>query len=135
MANEMFTTRSGKQVEVPDFVIPASEMTSILRLKEDFEARGEHLSLLGVVIHVIEKGIGTTRNYWKNSENQKGNRDLGKVIKFMLSRGATMNSIAEFLEQKTGKRIALDAPAPPEAELTEAELNELEKATSPNGAK
>lgn len=145
MANEMFTTRSGKQVPVKVFTIPPVEMASIMRLQEDFAQRGEHLSLLGVVLHVIDKGISTTRNYWKNVQKQKGNRDLGKVITFMLSKGANMQAIAEFLEQKTGKKIALDAPSngqPTETgdgdlDVEESELltdEQLEAATSPNAA-
>lgn len=74
----MFTTREGKQVKVESWTIPASEMVSILRIKEDFEARGEHLSTFGVVSHLLSQGITSTRNYWKSAEANKNRRDFAK---------------------------------------------------------
>lgn len=83
MANEngksVFTQKSGQQVEVKDFVIPAHDVVSILRIKEDFEARGEYLSMYGVVSHLISQGITTTRNYWKSQETAKNRRDFAKA--------------------------------------------------------
>ena len=128
MANEMFTTREGKQVPIVPFTLDGPQMVTILRMKEDLAAHGEHLSTYGVVDYILDKGAQALRNYWKNSAKQKDNRDLGKVITFMLSKGASMQSIAQFLEEKTGKKVALDTPEP---ELTEAEL---EAATSPNSS-
>jgi len=78
MTDTMFTTRDGKQVKVEPFYIPASEMTSVLRLQEDFEKRGEHLSLLGVVLHLLSQGNTSTRNYWKSAEANKNRRDFAK---------------------------------------------------------
>jgi hypothetical protein len=82
MANEngksVFTKRDGTQVEVKDFVIPAHDVVAILRLKEDFEQRGEHLSLYGVVSHLLSQGATTTRNYWKSQETAKNRRDFAK---------------------------------------------------------
>ena len=73
-----FTTRKGNIVEVKDGVIPASEMTSILRLKEDFAQRGEFLSTYGVILHVVAQGIKSTRHYWKAAEKLKNKSEFAK---------------------------------------------------------
>jgi hypothetical protein len=73
-----YTNRQGELVEVESFTISASAMTSIHRLKEDFEQRGEHLSLQGVVLHVLDKGISATRHYWNASEQNKNKREFAK---------------------------------------------------------
>jgi hypothetical protein len=81
MTSETFTKRDGTEVPVPEFKIPPSVVTSLLRLQEDFEARGEHLSLTGVVLHVLDKGVSATRSYWTNSAKQAGIRELGKLVR------------------------------------------------------
>jgi hypothetical protein len=80
MANEMFTTRYGKQVPVPVLVIPSGYVTSLMRLQEDYIQRGEHLSLLGVVLDVIDKGKSQVRNQWKNGDLSKNRRDFAKAV-------------------------------------------------------
>jgi hypothetical protein len=78
MANE-FTKKDGTVVEVQDYVISAADMTSLLRLQEDFAERGEHLSIKGVILHVIDKGITTTRNYWTAMGKNKNRREFSKL--------------------------------------------------------
>lgn len=80
MANEkeLFTNRNGERVEISEFRIPAAAMISILRLQEDFAERGEHLSLYGVVTHVIDKGVSSTKHYWAAAEKNKDRRDFAK---------------------------------------------------------
>jgi hypothetical protein len=146
MANEqLFTTKKGLRVPVKEFQLTPSMMLSLMRLQEDFQSRGEHLSMTGVVIHVIDKGIQTTRNYWKNIEQSTRRRNLGKAMEYLLSKGADAKQIAEFLQAQTGKKVELGAatssvvPDPEsepeviviegEAEMTE---QELDAATSPN---
>ena len=73
------TLRSGKVVEVKPFTIEPATMVSVLRLKEDFELRGEHLSTNGVILHLIDKGISVTRNYWTNVDRNKSRRDFSKL--------------------------------------------------------
>lgn len=149
MANETFTTRSGKQVPIVPFTLDGPMMVSVLRIKEDFAKRGEHLSTYGVVATILDKGLQATRNYWKNSAKQKENRDLGKVIQFMLSRKVPLPQIASFLEEKTGKKVVLENLAETESDETPEESDEvvfsesteelteeeLEQATSPNSTK
>jgi hypothetical protein len=74
----VFTRRDGVMVEVSDFVVSASEMVSVLRLKEDFEQRGEYLSIKGVMLHILDKGITSTRHYWNASDQNKNRRDFAK---------------------------------------------------------
>ena len=139
MANETFTTREGKEVPIVPFTLTAVQMVSILRIKEDFADHKEHLSTYGVIDAIIDRGIKATRNYWKNSEKQKDNRDLGAAIKLMLAKKVPMSVIAQFLEEKSGKRVQLDAVEPEpseEIDLTE-EVNtlseeDLEAATRPS---
>ena len=73
-----FTKRDGTEVEVEDYTISAADMTSILRLKEDFEEREEYLSLRGVVLQVLSRGDKAIRNSWKSGEVNKNRRDFSK---------------------------------------------------------
>jgi len=78
MANEMYTNRKGQMVPVPEVVLPPSTVVTLLRLKEDFEARGEHLSMLGVVLDVCDKGVRQVKNQWKNGDINKNRRMFSK---------------------------------------------------------
>jgi hypothetical protein len=78
MANEMYTNRQGKMVPVPEVVLPSSTVVTLLRLKEDFEQRGEHLSMLGVVLDVCDKGVRQVKNQWKNGDINKNRRMFSK---------------------------------------------------------
>jgi hypothetical protein len=77
MANE-FTKRDGSVIEVEDFTVDAAQMTSVLRLKEDFEQRGEYLSIKGVMLHILDKGITSTRHYWSAMDQNKNRREFAK---------------------------------------------------------
>lgn len=84
MANETnghatFTRRDGVEVSVEPYTLSAADMTSILRLQEDFAERGEHLSVKGVILHIIDKGITTTRNYWTAMGKNKDRREFSKL--------------------------------------------------------
>src|SRR5262249_54843434 len=80
MDNEkaIFTTRKGDLVEIESYSVAAETMTSVHRLKEDFEARGEYLSIQGVMLHVIGKGIAATRHYWDAADKNKDRRDFAE---------------------------------------------------------
>lgn len=141
--NEMFTTRSGRQVAVPTITIPKSEVVSLMRLQEDFTARGEHLSMLGVLLDVLDKGTRQVRNQWKNVDKAKDNRKFAEAIApFMadpVTNAAEITRIATLYGKIKGTPVELSAkPEPePEPELEpELELTEeqLEAATTPDGA-
>lgn len=131
MANEMFTTRSGKQIPVPEVKIPASVVVSLLRLTEDHLARGERISLLGVLLDVIDKGIRQSRNQWKNGDLSKNRRDFAKAVApYMRDPVKFAAEIQEYAVQFgmiTGTPVELSAE--PEPELTE---EQLEEATAPS---
>lgn len=152
MANEMFTTRSGKQVPVPVVTLPATEVVSLLRLQEDFIRRGEHLSMLGVLLDVLDKGRRQVRNQWKNGDLSKNRRDFAKAVApYMVNPAKYAVDIAQLAKQYgliNGNTVDLSdptaesddqepetEPAPEHKSDSEPELteSELEKATAPEG--
>ncbi len=152
MANEMFTTRSGKQVPVPVVTIPATEVVSLLRLQEDFIRRGEHLSMLGVLLDVLDKGRRQVRNQWKNGDLSKNRRDFAKAVApYMVNPAKYAVDIAQLAKQYgliNGNTVDLSdptaesddqepktEPAPEHKSDSELDLteSELEKATAPEG--
>lgn len=133
MANEMFTTRSGRQVAVPDLAIPSHEVTSLMRLQEDFIQRGEHLSLLGVMLDVLDKGKRQVQNQWKNGDLSKNRRNFAKAVGPYMSNPAKyateIQNLARAHGLVSGTQVDLsDMPEPDADELTS---EELEAATSP----
>lgn len=140
MANEMFTTRSGRQVPIPTFVIPPSELISIMRLQEDFIKRGEHLSLLGVVLDVLDKGVRQVRNQWKNGDLSKNRRDFAKAVApYMVNPAKYASDIAQLAKHYglvNGHTVDLSDPDPDSVETQDGELTDeqLEAATSPDKA-
>ncbi len=81
MANEMFTTRSGKQVPIPEITLPADIVTSAMRLREDYGLRGQVYSLSGCILEMLSKGNDTIRAHWKAAAKNKDLRDTGKAVK------------------------------------------------------
>jgi hypothetical protein len=132
MANEMFTTRSGRQVAVPTLSIPPHEVTSLMRLQEDYTERGEHLSLLGVMLDVLDKGKRQVQNQWKNGDLSKNRRNFAKAVAPYMSNPAKYASEIQQLAQAHGlvKGSVVDLS---EAEPEPSE-EELEAATAPEKA-
>ena len=81
MANELFTTRSGKQIPVPEIVLPKNVVTSAMRLREDYALKGQAYSLTGVILEMLSKGNDTIRAHWKAAAKNKELRDTGKAVK------------------------------------------------------
>lgn len=79
MSNELFTTRNGRQVPIPVVTLPATEVVSLMRLKEDHEVRGSHLSLLGVLLDVLDKGKRQVKTQWRNGDLNKDRREFAKA--------------------------------------------------------
>jgi len=134
MANEMFTTRNGRQVAVPMLNVPSHEVTSLMRLQEDYVQRGEHLSLLGVLLDVLDKGKRQVQNQWKNGDLSKNRRNFAKAVAPLLrdpvKNAAAISSLAIAHGLVSGGTVVdMSATEESEAELTE---EELEQATSPN---
>jgi hypothetical protein len=136
MANEMFTTRSGHQVPVATYVILPEHMVSIMRLKEDFEARGEYLSLHGVILDILDKGIRQIRNQWKNGDLSKNQRNFAKSVAVYMSDPSKYSKEIAALAVRhglvKGTQVELSAPSAPEPTVEELTVEELEAATSQN---
>lgn len=136
MANEMFTTRNGRQVPVSSYSILPEHMVSIMRLKEDFEQRREYLSLHGVIMDILDKGIRQIRNQWKNGDLSKNRRDFAKAVApYMVNPAKYAVEIAELAKRHglvSGESVDLSTAEPePSDELTE---EQLEQATAPQAA-
>lgn len=140
MANELFTTRSGRRIPVVVVTVPSSEVVSLMRLKEDFEQRGEHLSMLGVLLDVLDKGKRQIRNQWKNGDQNKNRRDFAKAAAPYMSNPAKYTVEIQQLAIKhglvAGTQVDLSDPDPDSLETQDGELTEeqLEAATAPEGA-
>ncbi len=140
MANELFTTRSGKQIPIPSYVILPETMVSILRLKEDFEKRNEHLSLHGVILDILDKGIRQVRNQWKNGDLSKNRRDFAKTVApYMINPAKYAADIAQLAKRYglvNGEQVDLSDTTEEETdEPTDNPTDEqLEKMTSPEEA-
>jgi hypothetical protein len=135
MANEMFTTRSGRQVAVPVLVIPSHEVTSLMRLQEDYTARGEHLSMLGVLLDVLDKGKRQVQNQWKNGDLSKNRRNFAKAVApYMVNPAkyaAEISQLAKAHGLVNGNVVDLSSmPEPDQDEITE---EQLDAATAPSG--
>jgi hypothetical protein len=121
MANEMFTTRSGRQVAVASLTIPSHEVTSLMRLQEDYIERGEHLSLLGVLLDVLDKGKRQVQNQWKNGDLSKNRRNFAKAVApYMTDPAKYLTEIQQLAKAHgmiKGTTVDLSAPEPTDEEL------------------
>lgn len=129
MANELWTNRSGKQLPVPTVIVPVTEVISLLRLQEDFIQRGEHLSMLGVLLDVLDKGRRQVRNQWKNGDLSKNRRDFAKAVApYMVNPAKYAADIAQLAKTYglvNGNQVDLSDPEP-EPEAEDAEVIEAE---------
>lgn len=138
MANETFTNRFGKSVPVPDILVPKSVLTSIMRLQEDYAAKGKHYKLTGVVLEVIILGIKARRHSMEYAERTKDNKAIAAYIKAQLSAGLPIDR--DYISKLAGVQTKLESEAQSfeldgevltdEPDLTD---EQLEQATSPNG--
>ena len=123
MANEMFTTRNGRQIPVQSLTVPTHEVTSLMRLQEDYIERGEHLSLLGVLLDVIDKGKRQLRNQWKNGDLSKNRRNFAKAVAPYMTNPAKYASEIQQLAKAhglvNGNAVDLSSPEPTEEQLEE----------------
>jgi hypothetical protein len=132
-SNQLFTTRSGRQVPIPTVVVPASEVVSLMRLQEDCIQRGEHLSMLGVLLDVLDKGRRQVRNQWKNGDLSKNRRDFAKAAAVYMADPAKyaleLQQLAVKHQLVAGTRVDL-SDADPETES----MDVLEELTAPEKA-
>ena len=136
MANEMFTTRSGKQVPIPEIRIPKEAMIAIMRLCEDNNLRpnATHLSNVGMLLDVLDKGVYTIRAHWKAAAKNKELRSAGKNVKeyirVQLALGKPIDP--QVVAELSGMQIPASQVEESDA-LDELTSEQLEQATAPNG--
>lgn len=143
MANEMFTRKDGKQVPVPVITIPPDVVTTIMRMQEDYAAKGKRYGLAAIALDLILTGRKTYERRALTASKNKDNRNTGKAVKEYISvqlilrkpidplviaelSGVQVPSVVE-----EGEPVESNDTIPVEDELS---LEELEAATSPNGA-
>jgi len=133
MSQFKFTTRSGKQIDIPTVTLSEDETAKLMRLKEDHESRGVHLSLLGVLLDVLGKGNSQVRNQWKNADKSKRNREftlaITPLMKNPVANAAAIHALGVKFGVIPGTAVDMsEAETEAETEMTEAEL---EQATAP----
>lgn len=142
MANDkMFTTRLGRQVPCKDLVIPADAVTSIMRLQEEYAARGHNKSLLFTAIDMLAMGKDTIERRWASAEKNKANRNAGKAVKeyirvqLQLRRPIDPLIIAELSGMQIPPSYESAGEPAEFDDISEANLTDeqLEQATSPTG--
>lgn len=143
MANEMFTTRSGKQIPIPEIRIPKEAMVAIMRLCEDNNLRpnATHLSNVGMLLDVLDKGVYTIRAHWKAAAKNKELRSAGKNVKeyirVQLALGKPIDPavVAELSGMQIPASQVEESNDTVEGDGTLDELTpeQLEAATAPNG--
>ena len=134
MANEMFTTRSGKQVEVPEVRITKDIVTTAMRLQEDMNNGTGKYTLKYVIIMMLSRGESAMRNSMKYRVQTTNAKAVNAYIKAQLACGQPID------RDHVAKLNGLSKPEPVDVEefdtILDGELtdSELDAATSPNGA-
>jgi hypothetical protein len=138
MANDMFTTRSGKQIPIPEIRLPKDVVTSAMRLREDYAMKGQSYSLTGVILEMLSKGNDTIRAHWKAAAKNKELRDTGKAVKEYIRIQLVLRKPIDPIEvaRLSGMQVPEGNNEPVELDtLVETEITdeELDAATSPTG--
>jgi hypothetical protein len=142
MANDnMFTTRSGKQVPVPAITIPSDMVMSAMRAQEDYLAKGKRYGLSAILLDWMITGKDTLAKRAKNAAKNRDNKNTGKAVKEYIRIQLVLRKPIDPLV--IAELSGIQVPSIEEAEETEsvevAELDtdltdsELDAATSPNG--
>ena len=133
MANEMFTTRSGKQVEVPEVRITKDIVTTAMRLQEDMNNGTGKYTLKYVIIMMLSRGESAMRNSMKYRVQTNNAKAVNAYIKAQLACGQPID------RDHVAKLNGLSKPEPveefEEETILDGELTDeqLEQATSPTG--
>jgi hypothetical protein len=133
MANEMFTTRSGKQVQVPDIYLPKDLVTSAMRLQEDMNKGTGKYTLKYVIIMMLARGESAIRNSMKYRVQTVNAKAVNAYIKAQLACGSPID------RDHVARLNGLNKPEPVDVEefdtILDGELTDeqLEQATSPTG--
>lgn len=139
MANDIFTTRSGRQVKIPVVMVPSVVLTSVMRLQEDLALKHQAWTIGELVITLIDLGISARRNSMKYAEKTKQSKEVAAYIRTQLEVGAPIDQdhLRKLMAKGTAKYVAPEIEFADENEATlESDLTDeqLDAATSPNGA-
>jgi hypothetical protein len=115
-------------------VIPSYEVTSLMRLQEDYQKRNQHLSLLGVLLDVLDKGKRQVQNQWKNRDLSKNRRDFAKAVAPYMANPAKYASEIQNLARAHGlvNGSIVDLSAVPESDSDTDSEEQLEEVTAPS---
>lgn len=132
MANDTYTNRFGQSIAVPEIKIPKDAMTSVMALRERYESKGKHYTLVGVVLDVLSAGVTAINHrldYAEETKVKKQKADaLDRLIRTSLRNGQ-LPSPEQVVEMAKGLGYSVPAEADSESELTE---EQLEQATAPS---
>lgn len=137
MANDMFTTRSGKRIPVPVITLPPDVVTSAMRLQEDYAAKGKGYKLTYVILEMMSVGKDTIERRWNQAAKNKDLRETGKSVKEYIRIQLALRKpidplvIAELSGMSIPEPEAVESVE--EIDATELTDTELEAATSPTG--
>lgn len=135
MANDMFTKRDGSQVSVPVITLPSDIVTTIMRMQEDYLAKGKRYGLAAIALDLILTGKKTYERRLESAAKNKDNKNTGKAVKeyirvqLVLRRPIDPLVIAEL----SGIQMPEGEEAMPSLDETDLTDTELEAATSPTG--
>jgi hypothetical protein len=89
-----FTTRNGKTIQMEAQNFPFALLATLYRLQEDYEQRGQFLTLEGVMREIFGMGVDTQRARWKwgaiNKETKVLKSEFEKDIQEVLKTGDAM---------------------------------------------
>jgi hypothetical protein len=137
MANEFFTTRSGRQVKVPVVTVPSVVLTSVMRLQEDLALKHQAWTISELVITLIDLGISARRNSMKYAEKTKQSKEVADYIRTQLEVHAPIDQdhLRKLMAKGTTKYVAPEIEFADENDVESTDLTDeqLEQATSPTG--
>lgn len=139
MANEMFTKKDGSRVPVPVITLPPDVVTTIMRMQEDYAAKGKRYGLAAIALDLILTGRKTYERRSATAEKNKDNRNTGKAVKeyirvqLILRKAIDPNVIAELSGVQMPETEEASEPVELDGEALDLTDEQLEAATSPNG--
>jgi len=133
MANEMFTKRDGRQVPVPVITLPSDIVTTIMRMQEDYLAKGKRYGLAAIALDLILTGKKTLERRAETAVKNRDNKNTGKAVKeyirvqLILRKAIDPSVIAEL----SGIQMPESEEATDDLDATDLTEEQLDAATQP----
>jgi hypothetical protein len=140
MANdkELFTKRDGTRVPVPVITVPYDVVMNAMRAQEDYLAKGKRYGLTAIILDWLITGKNTLAKRAQNAIKNRDNKNAGKAVReyiriqLVLRKPIDPLVIAELSGmQMSESELAEEPEGEASTEITD---EELDAATSPNGA-